>query len=289
MESSPSRSDLARYLSRIREYPMLEAEDEAELARAWRDRRDPQAAERLIGSHLRLVAKVARGYSGYGLPISDMIAEGNMGMVQALNGFDPDRGYRFTTYALWWIRAAMQEYILRSWSMVRMGTTGAEKKLFFSLRRAKSNMNLLQEGDLSPDEAMLLAEHLKVPVADVAGMNGRLAGPDQSLNLPLPGMEDGQAQDWLVDPSDSQEEMLAQRQELERRRLQLKKAMEQLQERERSILAARRLAEEPLTLEDLSRQFGISRERVRQIEARAVEKLQRLMTGGRHAPSLMPA
>jgi RNA polymerase sigma-32 factor len=183
----------------------------------------------------------------------------------------------------------MQEYILRSWSMVRMGTTGAEKKLFFSLRRAKSNMNLLQEGDLSPDEAMLLAEHLKVPVADVAGMNGRLAGPDQSLNLPLPGMEDGQAQDWLVDPSDSQEEMLAQRQELERRRLQLKKAMEQLQERERSILAARRLAEEPLTLEDLSRQFGISRERVRQIEARAVEKLQRLMTGGRHAPSLMPA
>ena len=191
MESSPSRSDLARYLSRIREYPMLEADEEAELARAWRDRRDPQAAERLIGSHLRLVAKVARGYAGYGLPMSDMIAEGNMGMVQALNGFDPDRGYRFTTYALWWIRAAMQEYILRSWSMVRMGTTGAEKKLFFSLRRAKSNMNLLQEGDLSPEEARLLAEHLKVPVSDVAGMNGRLAGPDQSLNLPLPGMEDG--------------------------------------------------------------------------------------------------
>ncbi len=286
MQPSPSRTDLTRYLSRIREYPMLEAAEEQELARAWRDRRCPDAAERLIGSHLRLVAKVARGYAGYGLPMSDMIAEGNMGMVQALNGFDPDRGYRFTTYALWWIRAAMQEYILRSWSMVRMGTTGAEKKLFFSLRRAKSAMNLLQEGDLSPEEARQLSETLKVPVADVTGMNGRLAGPDQSLNLPLPGMEDGQAQDWLVDPSETQEELLAQRQEMERRRKQLKRAMEQLQERERSILAARRLTEEPLTLEDLSRQFGISRERVRQIEARAVEKLQRMMTGGRRMPAL---
>jgi RNA polymerase sigma-32 factor len=170
-----------------------------------------------------------------------------------------------------------------------MGTTGAEKKLFFGLRRAKSNLNMLREGDLSPEEAHRLAEHLKVSVSDVAGMNGRLAGPDQSLNRPLPGMEDGEAQDWLVDPSENQEEMLAQRQEMERRRLQLKKAMQQLQERERSILAARRLAEEPLTLEDLSRQFGISRERVRQIEARAIEKLQRLMTGGPRVPSFMPA
>jgi len=270
-----AESNLARYLQEIRQFPMLEANEEYMLAKAWREHADTPSAHRLVTSHLRLVAKIAMGYRGYGLPLSELISEGNVGMMQAVKRFDPDRGFRLATYAMWWIRAAIQEYILHSWSLVKMGTTAAQKKLFFNLRKLKGQMQAIDEGDLSPEHVRKIAEKLEVPEADVISMNRRLASPDHSLNAPLRADSDGEWQDWLVDETESQEIRLADREELGKRRQLLHQAMDDLNERERHILTERRLRDTPTTLEDLSQQYGISRERVRQIEVRAFEKLQK--------------
>jgi len=254
---------------------MLEPEEEYMLAKRWKEREDSDAAHRLVTSHLRLVAKIAMGYRGYGLPLSELISEGNVGMMQAVKRFDPDRGFRLATYAMWWIRAAIQEYILHSWSLVKMGTTAAQKKLFFNLRKLKGQLQAVDDGDLSPENLKKIATELDVPEADVISMNRRLASPDHSLNAPLRADSEGEWQDWLVDETESQETMLGERQELGLRRDLLEKALTHLNERERHILGERRLKENPTTLEDLSQQYGISRERVRQIEVRAFEKLQK--------------
>jgi RNA polymerase sigma-32 factor len=276
--SVPSLSgegSLTRYLQEIRKFPMLEPEEEYMLAKRWKEREDSEAAHRLVTSHLRLVAKIAMGYRGYGLPLSELISEGNVGMMQAVKRFDPDRGFRLATYAMWWIRAAIQEYILHSWSLVKMGTTAAQKKLFFNLRKLKGQLQAVEDGDLSPENLKKIATELDVPEADVISMNRRLASPDHSLNAPLRSDSEGEWQDWLVDETESQETRLGDRQELGLRRDLLEKAMTHLNERERHILGERRLKENPTTLEDLSQQYGISRERVRQIEVRAFEKLQK--------------
>ncbi|HUI34474.1 MAG TPA: RNA polymerase sigma factor RpoH [Stellaceae bacterium] len=276
--SVPSLSgegSLTRYLQEIRKFPMLEPEEEYMLAKRWKEREDSEAAHRLVTSHLRLVAKIAMGYRGYGLPLSELISEGNVGMMQAVKRFDPDRGFRLATYAMWWIRAAIQEYILHSWSLVKMGTTAAQKKLFFNLRKLKGQLQAMEEGDLSPENLKKIATELDVPEADVISMNRRLASPDHSLNAPLRSDSEGEWQDWLVDETDSQETKLGERQELGLRRDLLEKAMTHLNDRERHILGERRLRDNPTTLEDLSQQYGISRERVRQIEVRAFEKLQK--------------
>ena len=270
-----SESNLARYLQEIRKFPMLEPGEEYMLAKRWREHDDTEAAHRLVTSHLRLVAKIAMGYRGYGLPVSELISEGNVGMMQAVKRFEPDRGFRLATYAMWWIRAAIQEYILHSWSLVKMGTTAAQKKLFFNLRKLKGQLQAIEEGDLSPENVKKIATELSVTEEDVVNMNRRLAAPDHSLNAPLKIDGDGEWQDWLVDESDSQEIVLAEQQELVKRRKLLAHAMKSLNGRERHILSERRLKDEPTTLEDLSREYGISRERVRQIEVRAFEKLQR--------------
>jgi len=273
--SISAEGNLTRYLQEIRKFPMLEPEEEYMLAKRWKAHEDPEAAHRLVTSHLRLVAKIAMGYRGYGLPLSELISEGNVGMMQAVKRFDPDRGFRLATYAMWWIRAAIQEYILHSWSLVKMGTTAAQKKLFFNLRKLKGQLQAMEEGDLSPENLKKIATELDVPEADVVSMNRRLASPDHSLNAPLRSDSEGEWQDWLVDESESQETKLGDRQELGLRRDLLEKAMTHLNERERHILTERRLRENPTTLEDLSQQYGISRERVRQIEVRAFEKLQK--------------
>jgi RNA polymerase sigma-32 factor len=276
--SVPSLSgegSLTRYLQEIRKFPMLEPEEEYMLAKRWKEREDSEAAHRLVTSHLRLVAKIAMGYRGYGLPLSELISEGNVGMMQAVKRFDPDRGFRLATYAMWWIRAAIQEYILHSWSLVKMGTTAAQKKLFFNLRKLKGQLQAVEDGDLSPENLKKIATELDVPEADVISMNRRLASPDHSLNAPLRSDSEGEWQDWLVDETESQETRLGDRQELGLRRDLLEKALTHLNERERHILGERRLKENPTTLEDLSQQYGISRERVRQIEVRAFEKLQK--------------
>ena len=270
-----SESNLARYLQEIRTFPMLEPDQEYMLAKRWREHDDTEAAHQLVTSHLRLVAKIAMGYRGYGLPIGELIAEGNIGMMQAVKRFEPDRGFRLATYAMWWIRAAIQEYILHSWSLVKMGTTAAQKKLFFNLRKLKGQLQAIEEGDLSPENVKKIATELSVSEEDVVNMNRRLAAPDHSLNAPLKIDGDGEWQDWLVDESDSQEIVLAEQQELSKRRKLLTHAMKSLNARERHILTERRLKDEPTTLEDLSKEYGISRERVRQIEVRAFEKLQR--------------
>ncbi|ACI99122.1 MULTISPECIES: RNA polymerase sigma factor RpoH [Rhodospirillales] len=270
-----SESNLARYLQEIRKFPMLEAEEEYMLAKSWREHGDTDAAHRLVTSHLRLVAKIAMGYRGYGLPLSELISEGNVGMMQAVKRFDPDRGFRLATYAMWWIRAAIQEYILHSWSLVKMGTTAAQKKLFFNLRKLKGQMQAIDEGDLHPETVRKIAETLDVPESDVVNMNRRLASPDHSLNAPLRVDGEGEWQDWLVDESESQEIRLGEREELGKRKALLAEAMKTLNDRERHILVERRLRDNPTTLEDLSQQYGISRERVRQIEVRAFEKLQK--------------
>jgi RNA polymerase sigma-32 factor len=270
-----SEGNLTRYLQEIRKFPMLEPEEEYMLAKRWKAHEDPQAAHRLVTSHLRLVAKIAMGYRGYGLPLSELISEGNVGMMQAVKRFDPDRGFRLATYAMWWIRAAIQEYILHSWSLVKMGTTAAQKKLFFNLRKLKGQLQAMEEGDLSPENLKKIATELDVPEADVVSMNRRLASPDHSLNAPLRVDSEGEWQDWLVDESESQETRLGERQELGLRRDLLEKAMTHLNDRERRILTERRLRDNPTTLEELSQQYGISRERVRQIEVRAFEKLQK--------------
>jgi RNA polymerase sigma-32 factor len=270
-----SESNLSRYLQEIRTFPMLEPDQEYMLAKRWREHNDTEAAHQLVTSHLRLVAKIAMGYRGYGLPVSELISEGNVGMMQAVKRFEPDRGFRLATYAMWWIRAAIQEYILHSWSLVKMGTTAAQKKLFFNLRKLKGQLQAIEEGDLSPENVKKIATELSVSEEDVVNMNRRLAAPDHSLNAPLKIDGDGEWQDWLVDETDSQEIVLAEAQELSKRRKLLSHAMKSLNSRERHILTERRLKDEPTTLEDLSREYGISRERVRQIEVRAFEKLQR--------------
>ncbi|MFE0756312.1 RNA polymerase sigma factor RpoH [Inquilinus sp. NPDC058860] len=270
-----AESNLSRYLQEIRQFPMLEPQEEFMLAKAWREHGDTEAAHRLVTSHLRLVAKIAMGYRGYGLPISELISEGNVGMMQAVKRFDPDRGFRLATYAMWWIRAAIQEYILHSWSLVKMGTTAAQKKLFFNLRKLKGQLQAIEDGDLKPETVTKIATELSVPEQDVISMNRRLAAPDHSLNAPLRVDGEGEWQDWLVDERDSQEVLLADKQELGKRRQLLKDAMAHLNDRERRILSERRLRDEPTTLEDLSQEYGISRERVRQIEVRAFEKLQK--------------
>ncbi len=270
-------SGLARYLEEIRRFPMLDPEEEYILAKRWKEHGDVEAAHKLVTSHLRLVAKIAMGYRGYGLPMNEIISEGNVGLMQAVKRFDPDRGYRLATYAMWWIRAAIQEYILRSWSLVKMGTTAAQKKLFFNLRRLKSRLDEFEEGDLSPESVKEIAETLDVAEQDVIEMNRRLGGPDHSLNAMLRADGDSEWQDWLVDDSESQEETVAEQEELDYRRSLLADAMEVLNEREKHILTERRLKEPATTLEELSGQYGISRERVRQIEVRAFEKLQKEM------------
>jgi RNA polymerase sigma-32 factor len=268
-------SNLARYLGDIRKFPMLELDEEYMLAKRWREHGDTEAAHKLVTSHLRLVAKIAMGYRGYGLPVSELISEGNVGMMQAVKRFDPERGFRLATYAMWWIRAAIQEYILHSWSLVKMGTTAAQKKLFFNLRRIKGQLKAIEEGDLSAEHVKKIATELNVPEDDVVQMNRRLSSPDHSLNASPRADSDGEWIDWLVDDSQSQETLLADSEELGKRQRLLENAMQGLNERERHILTERRLKDEPTTLEDLSKEFGISRERVRQIEVRAFEKLQR--------------
>lgn len=269
--------NLSRYLQDIRKFPMLSPEEELALAYRWRDQEDMAAAHKLVTSHLRLVAKIAMGYRGYGLPVGELISEGNVGMMQAVKRFDPDRGFRLATYAMWWIRAAIQEYILHSWSLVKMGTTAAQKKLFFNLRRLKGQMQAIEDGDLKPEHVAKIARDLDVPEQDVINMNRRLAAPDHSLNAPVRMDSEGEWQDWLVDESESQESAMAEREELSGRQALLANALKTLNDRERHILIERRLKDNPTTLEDLSQQYDISRERVRQIEVRAFEKLQKAM------------
>jgi RNA polymerase sigma-32 factor len=270
-----AESGLSRYLEEIRRFPMLEPQEEYMLAKSWREHGDRDAAHRLVTSHLRLVAKIAMGYRGYGLPISEVISEGNVGLMQAVKRFEPEKGFRLATYAMWWIKASIQEYILRSWSLVKMGTTANQKKLFFNLRKAKSKISALDDGDLRPDQVKLIATRLGVPEQDVIDMNRRLGG-DASLNAPI--REDGDTgewQDWLVDESASQESRLVADEQADNRRKALTDALTVLNERERRIFEARRLADEPITLEELADEFGVSRERVRQIEVRAFEKVQK--------------
>jgi len=269
---------LSRYLEEIRKFPMLAPDEEFMLAKRWQEHQDADAAEKLVTSHLRLVARIAMGYRGYGLPIGEVISEGKVGLMQAVKRFDPDKGFRLATYAMWWIRASIQEYILRSWSLVKMGTTAAQKKLFFNLRRAKSQLQALDDGDLKPEHVKTIATKLGVPEEDVVNMNRRLGG-DASLNAPIRAeAESGEWQDWLVDDTPTQEDRLVEDEELQRRKSYLSSAMSVLNDRERRVFEARRLAEEPATLEELSEEFGVSRERIRQIEVRAFEKVQKAVT-----------
>ena len=268
-------SNLQRYLQEIRRFPMLEKGEEYMLAKRWLEHNDTDSAHKMVTSHLRLVAKIASGYRGYGLPLAELISEGNIGLMQAVKRFDPERGFRLATYAMWWIRAAIQEYILHSWSLVKIGTTAAQKKLFFNLRKLKGQIEAFEEGDLTPEHVGEIAERLNVTENEVVMMNRRMAGSDHSLNAPLRADTEGEWIDWLADDSDSQEIQLAESEEYSKRRDLMSDALSILNERERHILTERRLQEEPSTLEDLSKVYGISRERVRQIEVRAFEKLQK--------------
>ena len=267
--------NLTRYLQDIRRFPMLEKNEEYMLAKAWTDHNDSESAHKLVTSHLRLVAKIAMGYRGYGLPVGELISEGNVGMMQAVKKFDPERGFRLSTYAMWWIKAAMQEYILRSWSLVKIGTTAAQKKLFFNLKRIKGQIQAIDEGDMHPDQVSHIATQLNVSKEEVVNMNRRISGPDHSLNAPLRIDGDGEWQDWLVDETPDQETQTANNEELLQRRELLQDAMKDLNDREKHILNERRLKESPTTLEELSKVYEISRERVRQIEVRAFEKIQK--------------
>src|ERR1700716_2326135 len=284
-----AESGLTRYLEEIRRFPMLEPQEEYMLAKSWREHGDGAAAHRLVTSHLRLVAKIAMGYRGYGLPIAEVVSEGNIGLMQAVKRFEPERGFRLATYAMWWIKASIQDYILRSWSLVKLGTTANQKKLFFNLRKAKSKISALEEGDMRPDQVKLIAKRLGVGEQDVIDMNRRLGG-DASLNTPI--REDGDSgewQEWLVDEAPSQETRLAESEESENRRKALGDALSVLNDRERRIFEARRLADDPITLEDLAAEFGVSRERVRQIEVRAFEKVQRAVKSRIAAMETRPA
>ncbi len=282
---------LSRYLSEIRKFPLLEKGQEFMLAKRWQEHQDSTAAEQMVTSHLRLVAKIAMGYRGYGLPMGEVISEGNVGLMQAVKKFDPDKGFRLATYAMWWIRAAIQEYILRSWSLVKLGTTAAQKKLFFNLRRLKGEIQALEEGDLRPENVAVISTRLGVTAEEVTSMNRRMsAGGDASLNAPIGGMEDGgEWQDWLSDDKPGQAETFADRDEFSARMELLEEAMESLNERERHIITERRLKDEPTTLEDLSVEYNVSRERIRQIEVRAFEKLQNAMREAARGRGLVEA
>ena len=281
---------LSRYLTEIRKFPMLAKDEEFMLAKAWREHEDSEAAHRLVTSHLRLVAKIAMGYRGYGLPIGEVISEGNVGLMQAVKKFEPDKGFRLATYAMWWIRASIQEYILRSWSLVKMGTTAAQKKLFFNLRKAKSQISAFQDGDLHPDQVSQIATKLGVLDEEVISMNRRLSGPDASLNAPLRADGESEWQDWLEDETSvSQETYVAESQERTQRMTLMEAALTELSDRERHILTERRLKDNPTTLEELAAEYGVSRERVRQIEVRAFEKLQKSVTAAARDKNLIDA
>jgi RNA polymerase sigma-32 factor len=282
---------LSRYLSEIRKFPLLEKNEEFMLAQRWAQDQDPEAAEKLVTSHLRLVAKIAMGYRGYGLPMGEVISEGNVGLMQAVKKFDPDKGFRLATYAMWWIRAAIQEYILRSWSLVKLGTTAAQKKLFFNLRRLKGEISALEEGDLRPENVAEISRRLGVTEEEVHSMNRRMAsGGDASLNAPIAGTEgEAEWQDWIADDTPGQAERMAENDEFSARMSLLERAMESLNERERHIITERRLKEEPTTLEDLSAEYNVSRERIRQIEVRAFEKLQKAMREAAREQGLVDA
>jgi len=280
---------LSRYLAEIRKFPMLEPNEEFMLAKRWTEHQDSVAAHKMVTSHLRLVARIAMGYRGYGLPIGEVISEGNIGLMQAVKRFEPDKGFRLATYAMWWIRASIQEYILRSWSLVKMGTTASQKKLFFNLRKAKSQVQALGEGDLKPEQVTAIATKLGVPEVDVISMNQRLAG-DLSVNSPMRNDGEGaEWQDWLVDDSDSQETVLVESDQLSRRKAFLRTAMGELNDREREIFEARRLRDDPATLEELSEKYQVSRERVRQIEVRAFEKVQKAVQTATRVAEMPPA
>lgn len=282
--------NLSRYLDQIRAFPMLEPNEEYMLAKAWKEKGDVAAAHQLVTSHLRLVAKIAMGYRGYGLPVADLISEGNLGMMHAVKKFEPEKGFRLATYAMWWIKAAIQEYILRSWSLVKIGTTAGQKKLFFNLRRIKGQIQAIDDGDLKPEQVTQIATQLNVTEDEVMSMNQRMAGNDRSLNVPLSrdGEGGGEWQDWLQDDSPDQEATFADHEEYDARKNLMLDAMQGLNPREQRILAARRLSEPPLTLEDLATEFNISRERIRQIEVRAFEKLQKVVRDKAAALKLLP-
>jgi RNA polymerase sigma-32 factor len=281
---------LSRYLTEIRKFPMLPKDEEFMLAQRWKEHQDSAAAHKMVTSHLRLVAKIAMGYRGYGLPIGEVISEGNVGLMQAVKKFEPDKGFRLATYAMWWIRASIQEYILRSWSLVKMGTTAAQKKLFFNLRKAKSQIEAFQDGDLRPDQVSAIATKLGVLDSEVISMNRRLSGPDASLNAPLRADGESEWQDWLADDDQvSQETVVAENEEKSLRMSLLEEAMVELTDRERHILTERRLKDDPTTLEELAAQYGVSRERVRQIEVRAFEKLQKTMREAAIAKNMVDA
>jgi len=292
LPSLQSEGGLSRYLSEIRKFPLLQPEEEYMFAKRWKEHEDPEAARRLVTSHLRLVAKIAMGYRGYGLPVSEIVAEGNVGLMQAVKRFEPDKGFRLATYAMWWIRAAIQEYILRSWSLVKMGTTAAQKKLFFNLRKAKNKIEAIEEGDMTPEHVATIADQLGVSEAEVVSMNRRLSAPDSSLNAPLRSDSESEWQDWIADDTMDQETRMAEREELGERHDLLTGALGELTDREREIIQARRLQDDPATLEELSQKYGVSRERVRQIEVRAFEKLQAQMKRAlveKRSHSLSPA
>jgi RNA polymerase sigma-32 factor len=279
---------LSRYLTEIRKFPMLAKDQEFMLAQRWKEHQDTEAAHQMVTSHLRLVAKIAMGYRGYGLPIGEVISEGNVGLMQAVKKFEPDKGFRLATYAMWWIRASIQEYILRSWSLVKMGTTAAQKKLFFNLRKAKSQISAFEEGDMRPEQVSAIATKLGVLDEEVISMNRRLSGPDSSLNAPLRSDSESEWQDWLQDETQvSQESALAESEEKTIRMSLLEEAMHELSDRERHILTERRLKDDPTTLETLASEYGVSRERVRQIEVRAFEKLQKAMRAAAEERNLM--
>ena len=286
---SPSVGGLSLYLAQIKKFPMLDAEEEYMLAKNWRERGNLKAAHKLVTSHLRLVAKIAMGYRGYGLPVNELISEGNIGLMQAVKIFDPERGFRLSTYAMWWIRAAIQEYVLKSWSLVKMGTTTAQKKLFFNLRKLKNQIAPNQEGDLRDEQVNEISKRLDVQSYEVVNMNRRLMGREKSLNDPIKAGETDEWQDWLVDDHLDQELIMSQKQEFDDKKELLHEAMTILNDREKEILEARRLTENPKTLEELSQKYKISRERIRQIETKAFEKLQKNMINSSKSKNLLPA
>ncbi len=285
----PSTGGLSIYLAQIKKFPMLDAEEEYMLAKNWRENGNLQSAHKLVTSHLRLVAKIAMGYRGYGLPVNELISEGNIGLMQAVKKFDPDKGFRLATYAMWWIKAAIQEYVLRSWSLVKMGTTTAQKKLFFNLRKIKNQIAPDQDGDLRDEQIKEISKRLDVDSDEVINMNRRMMGQEKSLNDPIKSGEVDEWQDWLVDESLDQELLISQKQEYDDKKELLKSAMNILNEREKEIITARRLSETPTTLEDLSKKYKISRERIRQIETKAFEKLQKSMINANKSKNLLPA
>ncbi len=286
---SPSVGGLSVYLSQIKKFPMLDAEEEYMLAKNWRENGNLQSAHKLVTSHLRLVAKIAMGYRGYGLPVNELISEGNLGLMQAVKKFDPDKGFRLATYAMWWIKAAIQEYVLRSWSLVKMGTTTAQKKLFFNLKKIKNQIAPDQEGDLKDEQVKEISNRLDVDSKEVINMNRRMMGQEKSLNDPIKDGENDEWQDWLVDDSLDQELLVSQKQEYNDKKELLESAMKVLNEREKEIIIARRLIDNPSTLEELSKKYSISRERIRQIETKAFEKLQKTMINAGKSKNLLPA